>query len=232
MNPARCFRSALASLVLCHVVNAAEIIRADICVYGGTAGGVAAAVQAVRLGKTAVMVEPGGHLGGMTSGGLGATDISNPAAIGGIAREFYHHVALYYANTNAWTFETAQVFFARHRGGQAALSSLTGETATMWLFEPRVAEDIFARLLNEAKVRVFFRQPLVSVKKNGARIIEIVASDKIFRAKIFIDASYEGDLMAKAGVSFTVGREADSQYNEPLNGVRAQDPGAPVQSGG
>src|SRR5512136_695073 len=87
------------------LVQATEVIKADVCIYGGTASGVAAAVQAARLGKTAVIAEFGNHLGGLTSGGLGATDIGNKAAIGGIAREFYHQVALYYAKSNAWRFE-------------------------------------------------------------------------------------------------------------------------------
>ncbi len=86
-------------------LNAAEVIEADVCIYGGTAGGVAAAVQASRMGKTAVLAESGQHLGGLTSGGLGATDIGNKAAIGGIARGFYHRVALHYAHTDAWRFE-------------------------------------------------------------------------------------------------------------------------------
>jgi hypothetical protein len=207
-----------------RIAFASETIESDICVYGGTAGGVAAAVQAARMGKSAVVVEPGWHVGGLTSGGLGATDIGNKAAIGGISREFYHRVAQHYADSNAWTFETAQDYFARNRVGQAGASSLSGVDATMWTFEPHVAENLLFRMLNEAKVPVYFQQQLVSVKKDGARIIEIATSGKVYRAGMFIDASYEGDLMAKAGVSFTVGREANSQYNETLNGVRAETP--------
>ena len=92
----------------CCQLKAAEVIEADVCIYGGTAGGVAAAVQAARMGKTAVIAEFGNHLGGLTSGGLGATDIGNKAAIGGIAREFYHRIAQHYARSNAWRFETAR----------------------------------------------------------------------------------------------------------------------------
>src|SRR5215467_2858970 len=95
-------------LIIClplSVLEAAEVINSDICVYGGTAGGVAAAVQAARMGKTAVIAEFGNHIGGMTSGGLGATDIGNKAAIGGIAREFYHLIALYYSRSDAWPLE-------------------------------------------------------------------------------------------------------------------------------
>src|SRR6185436_9044556 len=102
---------------------AAEVIQSDICIYGGTAAGVAAAVQASRMGKTAVIVEFGNHLGGMSSGGLGATDIGNKAAIGGIAREFYHKVALHYAKDDAWRFEQREDYF-KHRSSRASLADL------------------------------------------------------------------------------------------------------------
>ena len=122
-------------------LSAAEVIEADLCVYGATAGGVAAAVQAARMGKTAVIAEFGSHVGGLTSGGLGATDIGNKAAIGGIAREFYHRVAAHYADSNAWRFEAREEYFAQ-RGGRSTVSDLTSPDATMWTFEPHVAEDI------------------------------------------------------------------------------------------
>ncbi len=96
-------------------LKAADVIEADLCIYGGTPGGVAAALQAARMGKTAVIAEFGNHLGGLTSGGLGATDIGNKAAIGGIAREFYHHIAQHYATSNAWRFETQEAYLRRAR---------------------------------------------------------------------------------------------------------------------
>jgi hypothetical protein len=205
-------------------LKAAEVIQADLCIYGGTAGGVAAAVQAARMGKTAVIAEFGNHLGGLTSGGLGATDIGNKAAIGGIAREFYHRIALHYATSNAWRFEQRDEYFAR-RGERSTASDLSSPKATMWTFEPHVAEDIFFQMLTEAKVAVYFQQRLASVKKERERIAEITMENgKVFRAKMFIDATYEGDLMAKAGVSYTVGREGNSQYQETLNGIRAETP--------
>lgn len=176
-------------------VCAAELTEADIVVYGGTAGGVAAAVQAARAGKRVVLLEFGAHLGGMTSGGLGQTDIGNKAAIGGISREFYRRVGKHYGKEEAWTFE------------------------------PHVAEDIFFQMVNEAGVTLYLGQRLATVKKEAARIREItMESGRGFRAKMFIDASYEGDLMARAGVKYTVGREANSVYGETLNGVRAQTP--------
>lgn len=109
-------------------LRAAEVIEADICVYGGTAAGVAAGVQASRMGKSAVVAEFGTHLGGMTSGGLGATDLGNKAAIGGIAREFYHRVARHYANDEAWRFESREDYF-KHHAGRNTLSDLNSPDA-------------------------------------------------------------------------------------------------------
>lgn len=173
----------------------AREMQTDICVYGGTAGGVAAAVQAARMKKSVVLLEFGNHLGGLTSGGLGATDIGNKAAIGGIAREFYQRVGKHYG------------------------------TNEMWTFEPHVAKKTLFEFLAEAKVPVRFNHRLASIKKKGNRITEIrMENGDVFRAKMFIDATYEGDLLARANVDFTVGREANSKYQETLNGVRAQTP--------
>jgi hypothetical protein len=205
------------------VVRAADVIEADLCIYGGTAGGVAAAVQAARMGKTVVVAEFGNHVGGMTSGGLGATDIGNKAAIGGIAREYYHRVAQHYARDDAWRFEKRDDYLKAKSGRTPP--DLSSPDATMWTFEPHVAEDIFFEMLNEAKIPIYLKQRLAQVKKEGARIAEIgMENGKVYRAKMFIDATYEGDLMAKAGVRYKVGREANSEYGETLNGVRAVTP--------
>src|SRR5438093_1248498 len=131
---------ATASLFPVHL-PAAEILESDVCVYGGTSGGVASAVQTARMGKSAMVIESGRHLGGLTSGGLGATDIGNKAAIGGVSREFYQRIARHYSQKSAWQCETADEYFAERRGGQAAASTLSGRDATMWTFEPRVAEN-------------------------------------------------------------------------------------------
>jgi hypothetical protein len=177
------------------VIGRAELFEADIVVYGGTSGGVAAAVRGSRAGNRVILLEFGNHLGGMTSGGLGQTDIGNKAAIGGISREFYQRVGKRYGKDEAWTFE------------------------------PHVAEDVFFEMVNEAKVELYLNQRLAGIKKEGARIREItMEGGKSFRAEIFIDATYEGDLMARAGVSYTIGREANSTYGETLNGVRAETP--------
>ncbi len=204
--------------------GAPEVIQSDICVYGGTAAGVAAAVQAARMGKSAVIAEFGNHLGGLTSGGLGATDIGNKDAIGGIAREFYHRVAQHYARADSWKFEGSADYF-KARSARPLSSNLTGPDATMWTFEPHVAEAILFAMVNEARTPVYFQQHLTGVKKDGARIMEILMENgKVYRAKMFIDASYEGDLMARAEVSYTLGREGNSKYAETLNGIRPQTP--------
>jgi hypothetical protein len=222
--------------VLSKSCAAAEIIESDICIYGGTAAGVAAAVQCARMGKTAVIAEFGSHLGGMTCGGLGATDIGNKAAIGGIAREFYHRIALHYAREDAWRFEAREDYFKSH-SARPAPPDLSASDATMWTFEPHAAEDVLFQMVNEAKVAIYFQQRLASLKKertapvSGAatadnpKVIELLMENgKSFRAKVFIDATYEGDLMAKAGISYTIGREANSQYQETLDGIREQTP--------
>ena len=131
----------------------------------------------------------------MTSGGLGKTDIGNKGAIGGIAREFYKRLGHHYG------------------------------TNEVWMFEPHVAEEVFNEMAKEAGVQVFFHARLALVDKKNSRLTEIRMEDgRIFRANIFIDASYEGDLMAKAGISYFIGREDNSTYGETLDGIRAVTP--------
>lgn len=202
----------------------AETIEADLVIYGGTSCGVAAAVQAHRMGKTAVIVEWTSHLGGLTTGGLGATDIGNKAAIGGIAREFYEAVALHYEKPEAWTWQPRPPLESRRERGRDELAEKTGRP-TMWTFEPHVAMEIYQEWLKDAGTKAYLGERLREVKKHGARIVELtMESGRVFRGHMYIDASYEGDLMAKAGVSYTVGREANSVYDETLNGVRAETP--------
>jgi hypothetical protein len=190
----------------------------DVVVYGGTAGGVAAAVQAARLGKRVVLIEPGKHLGGMTSGGLGATDIGNKAAIGGIAREFYQLVRKHYADDASWKYERRADF----KGGGHEPNE-----DTAWTFEPHVAEKICKDLLRRHNVpvilggRLDLKKPML---KDGNRIHYIVMeSGQGYSGKVFIDATYEGDLMAAAGVAYHVGREANRTYGETLNGVQVRN---------
>jgi ribulose 1,5-bisphosphate synthetase/thiazole synthase len=202
----------------------AEVIETDVVIFGGTSSGVAAAVQAKRMGKTAVIAEWTPHLGGLTTGGLGATDIGNKAAIGGIAREFYEQVAAYYSKPEAWTWQKPAAQDTRHEKSKDPLEEKTGRP-TKWTFEPHVAMEIYQRWLKDAGVQVYLGEKLKSVKKDGARIVEFTTeSGRTYRGRMFIDASYEGDLMAKAGVSYHVGREANAAYGETLNGVRAETP--------
>ncbi len=191
----RLFQAAIASLALAGSVRGAERIQTDLCVWGGTSGGVVAAVQAARMGRSVVLVEVGRHLGGMTSGGLGRTDIGQSATIGGLAGEFYTAVG-------------------RHYGGPRQFT-----------FEPRVAEAIFRLWIDQHRIPVYFEQRLAAVRTSARRIIEIeMENGNVFEADGFIDASYEGDLMARAGVAYTVGRESNAQYGETLNGIRPSTP--------
>ncbi len=180
--------------------------RADIVVYGGTSGGVAAAVQGARMGRTVVIVEPGSHLGGMTAGGLSAVDIGDPRTVGGIAREYFTRLVASYGKTLQWDRQ-----FEGH-GGPA--------TGGAYAIEPHVAERVFNEMAREAGVRVYFGARLASVKKNGSRITELNTEDgRVFAGRMFIDATYEGDLMASAGVSYTLVREGNARYGETYNGI-------------
>lgn len=175
----------------------------DVVVYGGTAGGVIAAVSAAREGLNVALLEPRTHLGGMVSGGLGYTDYGTKEVIGGYALEFYYRMGLRYG-----------------------VSRYGNELA--WLHEPHAAEEIFRQMLAEAHVSVFEKSRLAEkggVRKDGARITEIRLEDgSSFSASVFIDSSYEGDLMAQSGVSYTWGREGVAQYGESLAGRRGQTP--------
>jgi hypothetical protein len=190
----------------------------DIVVYGGTSGGVAAAVQAAREGRSVVLLEPGKHLGGLTAGGLGATDIGNKGAIGGLSREFYRRIRKHYADDSAWTREKRADF--KSHGHEP-------NEDTAWTFEPHVAEKVFNDLVREHKIPVKFGERLdlkKGVTKDGPRIVALTTeSGATYRGKVFIDATYEGDLMAKAGVSYHVGREANKVYGETLNGVQVKN---------
>jgi hypothetical protein len=203
----------------------AEVIETDICVFGGSSAGIVAAIQAKKLNKSVVLVEPGKYLGGLTTGGLGATDIGNKAAIGGLSREFYHRIAKHYAKDTSWNIDRREEYFSKRGSGQSAASNLDAADATMWTFEPKVARAVYDEWLKEHNVRVLREQRLKSVKMDGARIVEItVENGNVFRAKMFIDCTYEGDLMAKAGVSYHVGRESNATYGETLNGICRETP--------
>ncbi len=211
MPPCRFTLLTLASVILAAPVTAADY---DIVVYGGTSGGVAAAVQAARMGKTVVLIEPSKHVGGLTSGGLGFTDSGNKAVVGGLARDFYRRVKKHYDRPEAWKYEKPE-HYKLYRPKDDA----------MWTFEPHVAEELLRGMLAEQKVPVVLgerldRAPGKGVRLAGKRITAIVTeSGKEFAGKVFLDATYEGDLMAAAGVSYAVGREPNGKYGETLDGV-------------
>jgi hypothetical protein len=203
--------------ILLPFLTAAAEPAYDVVVYGGTAGGVSAAVQAARMGKSVVLIEPGKHLGGLSSGGLGATDIGNKAAIGGIAREFYQRIRRHYEDDANWKYERRADF--QGRGHEP-------KDNAGWTFEPHVAERLFNDFLREHKVTVApGRLDLArGVTMAGRKIVSIrLEAGEVLRGKVFIDATYEGDLMARAGVSYHVGREANATYGETLNGVQVKN---------
>ena len=208
------FLAALLGVAFSAATATAEPHR-DIVVYGATSGGVVAAIQARAMGRSVIVVEPGRHVGGLTSGGLGATDIGNKAAIGGLAREFYRRIGRHYAEATAWRHEARDDYQDRRKA--------PGELE-MWTFEPHVAERIYRDWLAEAGVELATGERLDledGVATDGAVIRSIrMESGRVFTGRMFIDATYEGDLMAEAGVSFHVGRESRSTYGENLNGIQ------------
>jgi hypothetical protein len=192
----------------------------DLVIYGATSAGVVAAVQAKRMGKSAVIVGPDKHLGGLSAGGLGFTDTGNKAVIGGLAREFYHRVWQHYERPEAWKWQSKSDYGNKGQGTPA----IDGEQRTMWIFEPHVAERIFEDLVREHQIPVHRGEWLDrahGVKATGARVTSItMLSGKTFAGRMFIDATYEGDLLATAGVEYCVGREANAVYAEHWNGVQ------------
>lgn len=212
----------LLGLVCASGLSAADN-QYDVVIYGGTASGVAAAVQARRMGKSVVVIEPTRRLGGLTSGGLGQTDIGNKAAIGGIAREFYQAIRKHYDDPAAWKWQTPKQYADSGQTRTAA-----GEEA-MWTFEPSAALKTFNDWVRENDIEVVYGERLD--RKSGVamtraipwRIIAIrMESGRTFSGKMFIDATYEGDLIATANVTYAVGREASAQYDETLNGVQTK----------
>jgi hypothetical protein len=199
------FPSAILTLLAAFALTSgltvhAGVVSTDIVIYGGTSAGVTAAVQAARLGKRVALVEQGQHFGGMSVEGLGGSDIDNHkefkngAAVGGMAAEFY-----------------------------LQLGKVYGQPVPQYRFEPHVAEAVFAQWLQEAGVTLYPGQRLVGVQKDGAKVVKIwTESGEEFVGQVFIDATYEGDLLAAAGVKTRIGREANAEYGETKNGIRAK----------
>eukprot|EP01119_Soliformovum_irregulare_P005694 TRINITY_DN17437_c0_g1_i1.p1 TRINITY_DN17437_c0_g1~~TRINITY_DN17437_c0_g1_i1.p1 ORF type:complete len:522 (+),score=113.17 TRINITY_DN17437_c0_g1_i1:121-1686(+) len=167
----------------------------DVVVYGATASGVTAAAAAAKEGFCVALVERGRHIGGMVSGGLGWTDVGDPSVIGGSALEVFKLIGKIY-----------------------------GKTEPVFHFEPHVAEAAFYELLQGTSVKIFFDREIKNVTMNGAHVESIITTDgSVYSASIFIDTSYEGDLLALAQVEYTFGRESTSQYNETYAG-RLKEP--------
>lgn len=194
----------------------ASHIERDVVIYGGTSAGIAAAIQTSRMGKSVILIEPSQWVGGLTSGGLGMTDSGKREVIGGISREFYQRLQQHYHQKDSWRQEQPADYPHYQKKDDA-----------IWRFEPHVAKKTLRDMLAEAKVEVVRGERLDltnGVTKEGPKITEIrMESGDAFRGKVFIDATYEGDLMAKAGVTYTIGREANSKYGETLNGVQTNN---------
>ena len=183
----------------------------DISIYGSTPAGIMAAYTAKQKGKSVLLISPTKRLGGLTTGGLGYTDIGDSTShrriIKGFAREFYRRIGQHY-----------------------------GMASPTFFFEPKVALATFKGFLNEADIKdstdIWYEWRIVSAEKEGNEVKSITLEDgpnpkvtphRTVRAKIFMDCGYEGDLMARAGITYTVGREAASKYGEPENGVQCLD---------
>ncbi len=204
--------------ILCATMFAAPPETApqyDVVIYGGTSAGVVAAVQAARMNKRVVLIEPTTHVGGLSAAGLGFTDTGDKRVIGGVAREFYRRIKRRYDEPTAWRYERPEQY-----------EYYRADADAMWTFEPHVAEQIFDQMLSELPIDVVRGQRLnrtSGVEMRGQRILAISTEQKrTFHGKMFIDATYEGDLMAAAGVTYTVGRESNAKYNETLNGVQVK----------
>ncbi len=196
-----------------QTVHADEVLEADVVIYGGTSAGVAAAVQCKRMGKSTLIIEPSAHLGGLTTGGLGWTDSGNKSVIGGISLEFYERVKKEYDKEETWKWQESDKY-----------SRYNPDAEAIWVFEPHIAEKVFNDLIVEYEIPVYMNERLElkeGVTTKEGQIVEFkLESGKTVRGKRFIDATYEGDLMANAGVKYTVGREGNDVYGESLNGVQ------------
>ena len=198
--------------------QATEPVQYDIVIYGGTSAGIAAAIQSARMGKSVLLIEPTQRIGGMTTGGLGQTDIGNKQAIGGISREFYQNIRQYYDDSSNWEWQKRSEYID---GGQTR--TVEGEDA-MWTFEPSAALAVYEQMIAAEDIKLVYEARLDregGVKKEGTKIRQITTEDgTTYVGKMFIDATYEGDLLAAAGVNYFVGREANEVYSETYNGVQ------------
>lgn len=198
----------------------AKEYKKDIVVYGNSSAAVTAAVQAAKMGKSVLFVSSDGCIGGLTASGLSATDINKFTAIGGLSREFYQRIYKYYNNPSTWFCQDKEEYFTSIT--KRVFTGRNVKAEMQWVFEPSVAQNIFKEMLDEANVEIVFSKlkEKKGVTLNKGKIIKITLLDgSTCTADVFIDASYEGDLMAQSKVSYFVGRESNSQYNETMNGI-------------
>lgn len=204
------------------MVRQSVVRQSDVIIYGGTSAAITAAVQVKKMGKSVIVVSPDKHLGGLSSGGLGFTDTGNKAVIGGLSREFYGRLYNHYQKPENWRWQQQSEYGNKGQGTPA----MDGANRTMWIFEPHAAEQVFEDFVRENQITVYRDEWLdrskTGVQKRGAAIQSFrTLSGNVYEGKMFIDATYEGDLMAAAGVKYHVGREANSVYGEQHNGVQA-----------
>jgi len=209
-----------ALIALFAILSLSSAAEHDVVIYGGTCAAVTSAVQIKKMGKSVIIVSPDKHLGGLSSGGLGFTDTGNKAVIGGLARDFYHRIYLHYQKPESWKQQKQSEYGNKGQGTPA----MDGESRTMWIFEPHAAEQVFEDYIKEFGIEVVRDEWLdraKGVQKDGDKITAITTlSGTTYEGKMFIDATYEGDLMAAAGCDYHVGREANSVYGEEHNGIQ------------
>ena len=205
-------------------LHAADVHHCDVLVYGGTPAGIMSAIAAAKLGQNTTLVAPSKHLGGVMSSGLCATDMNSHSRIGGYARQFFQRVYEHYSTPDAWHAEKRDEYF--ERAAKRVFSGRHEPSRMQWTFEPDVAENIFDLMLKESSVTVRLGERLDlrrGVRKEDNQLRELITeSGQRYVAKMFVDASYEGDLLAQAGVTHIVGREANATYGEQFNGVHSR----------
>lgn len=214
----------LLSSLSCNLNESENTYEADIIVYGGTSAAVMAAVEAKQSGKSVIVVSPDKHLGGLSSGGLGYTDTGNKSVIGGLSLSFYQRLYQHYQKPESWKWQAKEEYGTKSQHGNAGID---GELMSSWNFEPSAAEGIFEGFIKENKITVlrdeWLDRSATGIKKVDSKITSFrTLSGKTFIGKVFIDATYEGDLMALAGVTYHVGREANVVYGENWNGVQPE----------
>ena len=198
--------------------------KADVVIYGCTSGAITAAVQTKKMGKSVVVVCPEKHLGGLTAGGLGWTDSGNKGVIGGLSREFYQRVYRHYQKPEAWRWQRREQYGNKGQGTPALTAALDSTGRTMWIFEPHVAEAVYEEWVKEWRIPIYrdsWLDRAKGVRMKDGRIVSIAMLDgHQYEGQMFLDATYEGDLMAAAKVDYHVGREAQATYGEKWAGVQ------------